>query len=103
MIRELNESELEALLDLYSYLHEHDDALPDRDSVAKVWDAIQQAPNLKYFGAFVDEALVSCCTLSVIPNLTRGCRPYGVIENVVTDPEFRRRGLGRSVLEYALA
>jgi GNAT superfamily N-acetyltransferase len=42
------------------------------------------------------------CTLSIIPNLTRGARSYGVIENVVTHPGHRRTGLGRSVLASAL-
>jgi GNAT superfamily N-acetyltransferase len=47
--------------------------------------------------------LVSSCTLAVIPNLTRGTRPYGVIENVVTHPEHRRIGWGHAVLQAALA
>jgi GNAT superfamily N-acetyltransferase len=46
--------------------------------------------------------LVSSCTLAIIPNLTRGCRSYGVIENVVTHPNRRRIGLGRRVLSAAL-
>jgi GNAT superfamily N-acetyltransferase len=76
--------------------------MPPKDVVAGVWDMIQRDPHLKYFGAFADKALVSSCTLSVIPNLTRGCRPYGVIENVVTHPQYRRQGLGRAVLQHAL-
>jgi GNAT superfamily N-acetyltransferase len=48
-------------------------------------------------------SLVSSCTLAVIPNLSHGTRPYGVIENVVTHAEHRRRGLGRAVLQAALA
>lgn len=46
--------------------------------------------------------LLSTCTLVTIPNLTRGVRPYGLIENVVTHPDHRRTGLGRSVLSFAL-
>ena len=45
---------------------------------------------------------MSTCTLILVPNLTRGGRPYGLIENVVTHPDYRRRGLGTSVLKRAL-
>ena len=40
--------------------------------------------------------------LAVIPNLANGARPFGVIEHVVTLPEFRRLDLGRVVLQFAL-
>jgi GNAT superfamily N-acetyltransferase len=102
MIRELNTSELSALLELYTHLHASDAPLPSQDVLDQTWDTIQKDPSQKCFGAFVDDTLVSSCTLSVIPNLTRDCRPYGVIENVVTHPEFRRHGRGRSVLQHAL-
>ena len=48
------------------------------------------------------ERLVSSCTLAIVPNLTRGGRSYGVIENVVTHADYRRLGLGRRVLDHAL-
>jgi GNAT superfamily N-acetyltransferase len=41
--------------------------------------------------------------LSIIPNLSRGCRPYGLVENVVTHEGFRRKGCGTAVLAKALA
>jgi GNAT superfamily N-acetyltransferase len=56
-----------------------------------------------YLGGFLGEELVSTCAIIVIPNLTRGCRPYGVIENVVTHTSHRRRGYGTALLRAALA
>ena len=91
--RELNESELDLLLTLYSHMHAADDPLPERNVVEDVWREIQGNPCFRYFGTFVDGKLVSSCTLTVIPNLTRGCRPYGVIENVVTHAGYRRNRL----------
>ena len=46
--------------------------------------------------------LMLACVLCIIPNLTRGLKPYGVIENVVTHADHRRQGYGRLVLEHAL-
>ncbi len=101
-IREVKEMELSKLLDLYSHLHASDDPLPERQVVETIWREISDNSNLKYFGVVINGRLISSCTLSIIPNLTRGCRPYGVIENVVTHIDFRRRGYGKKLIEYAL-
>jgi len=101
-IREIEENELKELLNLYSHLHSSDDPLPIIDVVSAIWREIKVSPNIKYFGLYVDGRLVSSCTISIIPNLTRGCRPYGVIENVVTHKDFRRIGYGRDILMHAL-
>jgi GNAT superfamily N-acetyltransferase len=49
-----------------------------------------------------EAALVVSCTLIVIPNLTRGGQPYGLIENVVTHAGFRGRGFGKRILQAAV-
>jgi GNAT superfamily N-acetyltransferase len=101
-IREIRESELSDLLALYRHLNESDDPLPESKVVEGIWKQIQADPNLMYWGVFLDSKLVSSCTLCVVPNLTRGCRPYGLIENVVTHLDHRRKGYGKAVLRAAL-
>jgi GNAT superfamily N-acetyltransferase len=102
-LREIELSELDELLTLYDHLHDADDALPAPSVVHAIWQDIKADPHQKYFGAFIDGKLVASCVLVIVPNLTRGCRPYGVIENVVTHGDFRRRGIGKALLKTALA
>ncbi|GAA5171268.1 GNAT family N-acetyltransferase [Viridibacterium curvum] len=93
-------SDLAGLLDLYRHLHADDPVVAPAVAEAQ-WAAILANPLLHYF--VIEEAgmLVSTCTLSVIPNLTRGLRPYGLVENVVTHPDWRGRGLATQLLHAA--
>ncbi len=50
----------------------------------------------------LDETAVGTATCVVVPNLTRGGRPYMLIENVVVSAAVRRRGVGRRLLDAAL-
>jgi GNAT superfamily N-acetyltransferase len=101
-VREIQANELDALLDLYKHLHTKDDPLPAREQVCKVWEAMLASPMMKCLVVERDGRLASSCVLTIIPNLTRGARPYGLIENVVTHAEYRQLGLGTAVLRYAL-
>lgn len=102
-IVEIAPDELDALLALYRHLHAADEPLPERAVVEAVWRELLGSGRHRYFGGYVGEQLVASCTLTVIPNLTRGCRPYGVIENVVTHADHRNRGHGKAILAHALA
>lgn len=50
----------------------------------------------------VDGTIVASCVLIVLRNLTRGARPYGLIENVVTHADHRGKGYGGVLLTAAL-
>lgn len=101
-IREIRADKLSSLLSLYRYLHPSDPELPVNADVEKLWRRICTDPQHHYFGADVSGRLVATCTLAIVPNLTRSARPYGLIENVVTHPDFRRRGIATSLLRFAL-
>ena len=100
-LRQLGRDDLPALLMLYQHLHAQDEPAPS-NGVA-IWDQICADPAQIYWGAFVDGLLVSACNATVIPNLTRGGRPYALIENVVTHTAYRRRGIGAQVMRRLMA
>ena len=100
MVREINKNELHALLELYTHLHETN--IPEMTAHLKqTWDRILQDQNHHIIVNEVDGKLVSSCVCVIIPNLTRGIRPYGFIENVVTHSDYRGKGLATECLNYA--
>jgi GNAT superfamily N-acetyltransferase len=102
-VRPIPFDDLEQLLGLYRHLHESDEALPPAPVVEATWRELAANPRSNYFGGYVKDALVCSCVLTVISNLTRGCKPYGLIENVVTHKAHRRKGYGKAVLAQALS
>lgn len=101
-IRTATEQDLPGLLALLRHLNP-DDPTPPPAATAAAWQAMLAMPGLHVFLAERDGQAVASCTLIQVPNLTRGTRPYAFIENVVTHAAHRRQGLGRAVLEAALA
>ena len=101
-IRETESHELPGILALYAHLHTTDEPLPDDATVRPVWDNLCHDPKLHCLVAEMDGVFVASCILAIIPNLTRGARPYGLIENVVTHADHRRQGMGTALLRHAL-
>jgi GNAT superfamily N-acetyltransferase len=102
IIRAASHLDLPQLLALYLHLDPHD-RLPPLDVAERRLEELQHHHGSAIFIGAVDGALVASCTLIVIPNLTRGGLPYGLIENVVTHTAFRRRGFGQQILQAAVA
>lgn len=100
MIREVNENDFDGLMRLY--LHLHETGAPERDERAEtVWQGILRDDKYHIIVAEEGGQLVSSCTCVIVPNLTRGLRPYALIENVVTHADWRCRGWASACLRRA--
>ena len=100
MVREIRKDELDALLELY--IHLNAEGIPEHDShLAETWDLITNDPNHHIIVKEIDGKLVSSCVCVIIPNLTRGIRPYAFVENVVTHADYRKKGYATECLDYA--
>lgn len=100
MIREINRDDFKGLMKLYMQLH--DNPMPDETSeITGLWNRIVDDKNHHIIVAEENGIIVSSCVCVIIPNLTHGQQSYAFIENVVTDKNYRRKGLATQCLNYA--
>jgi ribosomal protein S18 acetylase RimI-like enzyme len=92
-IRAAVKGDLATLLTLYQHLIP-DDAQPTAKAAAETFGRFLAYRGRAIYLAESAGELVASCTLVVIPNLTRGGRPYGLVENVITHSAHRNRGHG---------
>ena len=89
MVREARKDDLDALLNLYLFLHE--DSIPEHNlHLRNTWEQIINDRNHHIIVNEVDGLIVSSCVCVIIPNLTRNVRPYAFVENVVTHRDYRK-------------
>lgn len=100
IIREADKPDLDGLLELYLHLHESEKP-PATEELLSLWDEIVQNHDYHLIIGEIDGKLVSSVTLVVIKNLTRGVRPYAIIENVVTHKDYRCRGYAQALMKRA--
>ena len=99
-IREAALHDLNGLMQLYTHLHGN--PIPEQnDALTELWMRILEDKNHHTVIASDGEMLVSSCICTVILNLTHEQRPYALIENVVTHPDYRKQGIATACLSYA--
>ena len=100
MVREALKGDLNQLLDLYIFLHK-EDTFDNLEHLKDIWNEIMEDKNHHIIVNDINGKIVSSCVYVIIPNLTRGGRPYAFIENVVTHIEYRNKGYATECLNYA--
>jgi GNAT superfamily N-acetyltransferase len=96
----IKENELSSLLELYQQLNPTDEIMNEM-AVKNIWKEIEKQ-NIKYFVAKENGKIIASCYVCIIPNLTRGGKSIGFIENVITDAAYRRAGVGKAIVEKAI-
>ena len=100
MVREAVKEDLDELLNLYLFLHEKN--IPENsEHLENTWKTIIEDINHHIIVNEINGKIVSSCVCVIIPNLTRNIRPYALIENAVTNDEYRGKGYATECLNYA--
>ena len=97
-VRPATEHDLTALTDLYADLHPDDPVLA-RPAAARIWRDIAGQSGRTVLIALLDGRPVGTVDCLVVANLTRGGRPFMLVENVVVAPTARRRGVASRLFD----
>jgi GNAT superfamily N-acetyltransferase len=108
LIRDATPADLPRLLELLQQLSE-DSEYPE-ESARELTPAQHAAlarvdadPRSRLLVLEDDGGICGTMTLYVVPNLSHGGAPFAVVENVVVDRDVRGGGLGKLLMERALA
>jgi GNAT superfamily N-acetyltransferase len=102
IIRPASRSDLPGLMTLYRHLNPTDPVL-DEALAEERFSAILVQPGMTVFIGYAVDVAAATVTSVVVPNLTRSGAPYGLIENVVTYTDHRKRGYAGAVIRHAIA
>ena len=98
--RKITNSEFSALWELHTaYKAEIGEYSPTENDCNKLQTAIKDG-SILFFGAFVDDRLVGCCSVTVGFS-TFNYEKSGVFEDFYILPEYRRRGIARELVRFA--
>jgi len=98
-IRETNSQDLIGLLELYMQLH--DNSMPEQNEKLRLlWQRILEDKDHHIIVGIENNKIIASCVLIIIPNLTHNQRPYALIENVITEEQFRNKGFATQLLNH---
>ena len=87
-----------ALIELYRQMVPEAE-MPSTEAAAGVIQELSDREGHHLLVAEVDGKVVGTVTLVVVPNITHAARPWAQVENMVVLDEYRRRGIGRALIE----
>ncbi|MGD9255889.1 MAG: GNAT family N-acetyltransferase [Chromatiales bacterium] len=98
--REATRQDLSRILDLYA--HALDGRALAVEDAERLFERIRRYPDYRLYLAETDGKLAGTFALLIMDNLGECGTPSGIVEDVVVEPECRRRGGGRAMMEHAL-
>lgn len=102
IVRKAQKEDLYDVLSLYEYLHPNEKNPNIPQQLEDKWDFLCNNEFFHYFVVEYRKTIVSTCNISIIPNLTREGRSFGLIENVVTSKYNRMQGFAALAIKAAL-
>ncbi len=73
----------------------------DKKTASKIFKKFLRSGNYFLFVAEIENRIVGTASIFIVPSLQHG-RPWGYIDNVVVDKNFRKKGIGKKLGEVLI-
>ena len=75
---------------------------PTLEEYERTLERINATPGLELLALEVNTEVAGLMELLILPNLSHSALPWAMIEGLIVDKRFRRRGFGKMLVEYAI-
>jgi GNAT superfamily N-acetyltransferase len=103
LVREATVNDLPAVLALYGQPGLDEDRVLSLEAARELFYRFEAYPDYTLYVAEADGAIVGTFALLIMDNLGHLGTPSGVVEDVIVLASEQRRGIGRQMMEFAIA
>jgi GNAT superfamily N-acetyltransferase len=101
-IQEAKEQDLLAIIDLYKQLDRSGSEQLSIEEAIQMFRKINRYPDYKLYVAVKDRQIVGTFVLLIIDSLAHQGKPSGIVEDVVVHETWRGKGIGKSMMRFAM-
>jgi GNAT superfamily N-acetyltransferase len=102
-IRVAAAADLPAVLQIYAQPAVDDGETLPADTAQALLQKFAAYPSYRLYVACLGSEVIGTFALLIMDNLAHLGRPSAIVEDLAVDPRFQRRGVGRRMIEFALA
>lgn len=108
IVRAATEEDIPRILELYRELvittsGAECSKVTSQDDYRRVFAEISASSGHELLVAEEQGEVAGSVVFLIVPNLSHGALPRALVENLVVDRRYQRKGLGRLLMEYAIA
>ncbi len=101
-IRETSDEDLPTILSLYAQPDVDDGRVLSLKEAKRILNRIKRYPRYQVYVAEAQGEVVGTFALLIMDNLAHMGAPSGIVEDVVVNPDWQGKGIGKQMMQFAV-